>query len=111
METSLPLIWAFLIAAAVFLYVVLDGFDLGIGILFPAAIGYAILRQRLFDIDLVVKKTVTYSLIAIALTTLSLGWQYASLLLVPGPVLGALAMHRLRTGPELTARVPAESVP
>lgn len=36
METSLPLIWACLIAAAVFLYVVLDGFDLGIGILFPA---------------------------------------------------------------------------
>jgi MFS family permease len=26
------------------------------------------------------------------------GWQYASLLLVPGPVLGALAMHRLRRG-------------
>jgi cytochrome d ubiquinol oxidase subunit II len=36
METTLPLIWAFLIAGAVFLYVVLDGFDLGIGILFPA---------------------------------------------------------------------------
>jgi cytochrome bd ubiquinol oxidase subunit II len=29
-------IWAFLIATAVFLYVVMDGFDLGIGILFPA---------------------------------------------------------------------------
>ena len=41
METSLPLIWAFLIAAAVFLYVVLDGFDLGIGILFPAVPGKA----------------------------------------------------------------------
>ena len=41
METSLPLIWAFLIAAAVFLYVVLDGFDLGIGILFPAIRGKA----------------------------------------------------------------------
>jgi len=24
------------------------------------------------------------------------GWQYASLLLVPGPVLGVAAMHRLR---------------
>src|SRR3546814_14380901 len=36
MEAFPPLIWAFLIAAAVFLYVVLDGFDLGIGILFPA---------------------------------------------------------------------------
>jgi len=35
MELDLPLIWAFLIAFAVFAYVVLDGFDLGIGILFP----------------------------------------------------------------------------
>ena len=41
METTLPLIWAFLIAGAVFLYVVLDGFDLGIGILFPAVRGKA----------------------------------------------------------------------
>lgn len=31
---DLPLIWAFLIATAIFLYVLLDGFDLGIGILF-----------------------------------------------------------------------------
>ena len=29
------LIWALLIAVAVFAYVTLDGFDLGIGILFP----------------------------------------------------------------------------
>lgn len=34
---DLPLIWALLIATAVFLYVLLDGFDLGIGILFPLA--------------------------------------------------------------------------
>ena len=33
----LPLIWAGLIGAAVALYVILDGFDLGIGILFPFA--------------------------------------------------------------------------
>jgi cytochrome bd ubiquinol oxidase subunit II len=32
---SLPVIWAGLIAFAVFAYVVMDGFDLGIGILFP----------------------------------------------------------------------------
>jgi cytochrome d ubiquinol oxidase subunit II len=32
---DLPTIWAFVIAFAVFAYVVLDGFDLGIGILFP----------------------------------------------------------------------------
>jgi cytochrome d ubiquinol oxidase subunit II len=35
METSLPMIWAMLIAFAVLAYVVLDGFDLGVGILFP----------------------------------------------------------------------------
>jgi cytochrome d ubiquinol oxidase subunit II len=33
---DITVIWAFLIATAVFLYVVLDGFDLGVGILFPA---------------------------------------------------------------------------
>lgn len=32
---DLPLIWGLLLAAAVFLYVILDGFDLGCGILFP----------------------------------------------------------------------------
>lgn len=36
MDIDLTLIWAFLIATAVFLYVAMDGFDLGIGILFPA---------------------------------------------------------------------------
>ena len=35
MSLDLPLIWAFVIAFAVFAYVVMDGFDLGIGILFP----------------------------------------------------------------------------
>ena len=34
---DLPLIWAVLIATAVGLYVLLDGFDLGVGILFPLA--------------------------------------------------------------------------
>jgi cytochrome d ubiquinol oxidase subunit II len=32
---ALPLVWAVLIATAVFLYVCMDGFDLGVGILFP----------------------------------------------------------------------------
>jgi cytochrome d ubiquinol oxidase subunit II len=32
---DLPIIWAFIIAFAVFVYVVMDGFDLGVGILFP----------------------------------------------------------------------------
>lgn len=34
---DLPLIWGGVIATAIFLYVLLDGFDLGIGILFPFA--------------------------------------------------------------------------
>ncbi len=38
---DLTLIWALLIATAVFLYVCMDGFDLGIGILFPAVRGKA----------------------------------------------------------------------
>jgi len=37
MTLDLPMIWAAIIATAVFLYVVLDGFDLGVGILFPFA--------------------------------------------------------------------------
>ncbi|MDO8534984.1 MAG: cytochrome d ubiquinol oxidase subunit II [Xanthobacteraceae bacterium] len=37
MELYLPVIWAALIGTAVVLYVILDGFDLGIGILFPFA--------------------------------------------------------------------------
>ncbi|OHV73296.1 cytochrome d ubiquinol oxidase subunit II [Ensifer sp. LCM 4579] len=35
MDIDLPLIWAGLIAFSVLAYVVLDGFDLGVGILFP----------------------------------------------------------------------------
>lgn len=35
MEWDLPLIWAGLIGVAVAMYVILDGFDLGVGLLFP----------------------------------------------------------------------------
>ncbi len=35
MTLDLPTIWAFIIAFAVFAYVVMDGFDLGLGLLFP----------------------------------------------------------------------------
>ncbi len=35
MNLDLTIVWAFVIAFAVFMYVVMDGFDLGIGILFP----------------------------------------------------------------------------
>ena len=34
-ELDLPLIWAAIIVLAVIMYVLLDGFDLGVGILFP----------------------------------------------------------------------------
>ena len=37
MNLDLPLIWAAIIAVAVLMYVLLDGFDLGVGILFPFA--------------------------------------------------------------------------
>ncbi len=37
MALDLPLIWAGLIALAVLIYVMLDGYDLGVGILFPTA--------------------------------------------------------------------------
>jgi cytochrome d ubiquinol oxidase subunit II len=37
MESFLPVIWAVVIGFAVAMYVILDGFDLGIGILFPFA--------------------------------------------------------------------------
>src|SRR3981189_3315176 len=37
MESYLPVIWAAIIGIAVAMYVIFDGFDLGIGILFPFA--------------------------------------------------------------------------
>src|SRR3989441_4779696 len=37
MESYLPVIWAAIIGCAVAMYVILDGFDLGVGILFPFA--------------------------------------------------------------------------
>ena len=39
MSVDLTFIWAVIIAAALFLYVCMDGFDLGLGILFPAVRG------------------------------------------------------------------------
>ena len=35
MTIDLPIIWAGIIGLGVFLYLLLDGFDLGIGLLFP----------------------------------------------------------------------------
>jgi cytochrome d ubiquinol oxidase subunit II len=48
MSLDLPLIWAGLIALSVLLYVLLDGFDLGVGILFPFAAGPSE-RDRMMD--------------------------------------------------------------
>ena len=44
---DLTIIWAGLIAFAVFAYVVMDGFDLGIGILFP---GFTVGEERDQDV-------------------------------------------------------------
>jgi cytochrome d ubiquinol oxidase subunit II len=41
MSLDLTLVWALLIAVAVLLYILMDGFDLGIGILFPVVPGKA----------------------------------------------------------------------
>ena len=46
MELDLALIWAGIISYAVLTYVILDGFDLGIGILFPFAAQYRTLVCR-----------------------------------------------------------------
>src|SRR5258708_12948705 len=35
MESYLAVVWGFLLGLAIVMYVILDGFDLGIGILFP----------------------------------------------------------------------------
>ena len=35
MGIDLPLVWAVIILFAIMMYVVMDGFDLGIGMLFP----------------------------------------------------------------------------
>lgn len=37
MGIDLPLIWAVIIIFGVMMYVVMDGFDLGIGMLFPSS--------------------------------------------------------------------------
>ncbi len=45
---DLPLVWFGLIGTAIFLYVLLDGFDLGVGILFPFAPSHAC-RDRMMN--------------------------------------------------------------
>jgi signal transduction histidine kinase len=43
-----------------------------VGVAFPVAIGVAILKYRLYDLDLVIKKTVLYSILALVLVGLFL---------------------------------------
>lgn len=47
---NLPLIWAGIIALAIFVYVCLDGFDLGVGIIFPFAPSLECRRRMLNSI-------------------------------------------------------------
>ncbi len=42
-------------------------------LVFPAALAYAIVRWRLFDVEVVVKRTLVYSLVAVTLTALYFG--------------------------------------
>ena len=51
MESYLPVIWAAIIGCAVAMYVILDGFDLGVGILFPFDCHIFILLRNLFELD------------------------------------------------------------
>ncbi len=46
----LPLIWAVILALAVFMYVLLDGFDLGLGILFPLAPSHEARDQMMISV-------------------------------------------------------------
>jgi signal transduction histidine kinase len=44
-----------------------------VGVAFPVAIGFAIFKYRLYDLDLVIKKTVLYAVVALLLVGVSLG--------------------------------------
>ena len=75
---DLTAVWAFVIAFAVFAYVVMDGFDLGIGILFPALqVGTG--RNRAMN-SIAPEKSQVFMLIGVAITLpLILGytaWAY-----------------------------------
>jgi signal transduction histidine kinase len=68
------------LAAALF---VLAGFGLvGIGV--PIAMGVAVLRYRLYDLDLVIKKTVVFAVVAGTITILALGLALGVPVLVVG---------------------------
>jgi signal transduction histidine kinase len=97
---------------------VLVGFGLvGIGV--PIAMGVAVMRYRLYDLDLVVKKTVVFALVAATITILALvvalavpvlvvgvglsGWEWG--LLTLGVVLGALVGPVRRRATKIADRI------
>lgn len=84
---------------------------------FPASIGIAILRYRLYDLDLVIKKTVVFAIVAGAITLLALalllapvglggdltGWERG--LLVVGIAIGLLVGPLRRVAARIADRV------
>lgn len=79
---------------------------IGIGV--PAAIGVAILKYRLYDLDLVVKKTVLYATVAVSLTALFLAVAFVIGRVAGGTQTGAVvaaAVIGLAFWPALRLRV------
>jgi signal transduction histidine kinase len=66
----IPVIWSALYA----LWRPIVGFDyaMGLAIVFPALVGYAATKRRFFDIDLVIKKSISYGALSGALVLLYL---------------------------------------
>lgn len=81
----------------------LYGLDCLINLTFPATVAYAIVRHQLFDIDVLIKRTLTYALVASALTVL-----YA---LITGGSRLALGNHGPLSGIVATALVAIAFVP
>ena len=69
-------------------------FGVAIGLL-PIAAGIAILRYRLYDIDQVIRRTVSYSLL-----TAVLGAVYAAMVLIAGQVFGGMGGQNAADLPE-----------
>lgn len=62
------------------------GFLVAVGLGIPTACAFAVLRYRLWDLDLVVQKTAIYSIVAVVLTGLYLGLLGLAALAGLGPI-------------------------